>query len=428
MNRSTYKTWHLWAMLGLLFFGLCAKIYRLDFPKNFYFDETFHGFTATRFLHGDVNVFNPWVKQPKGTAYEWSHPPLAKLFMATTMAIAGENSFGWRLGSVIFGTLAIALAGLLAFELFHSTSVSLLTIFYLTFEGLVFVQSRIAMNDIYFVCFALATFVSYVWWRRNIEDSDAVVPLLLTGVGLGLALSCKWTGVYLFFIIALDLGGGFIWTWSFPGRRLPWREAIAWSIVPAALYLGAYYRLFTMGGTWDSFVELQKQMWYYHSGLTSTHTYQSVAWQWLLNLRPVWMHVDYSTPGKIRNIYNIGNSLILILGVIAFARIIQDKKWRWTWELNFTALCYLMLWVPWIFSPRIMLFYHYLPAVPFLCIFLALWTDRFLQSRERRHRIFGIGVLVASALWFFVFLPHMTGLAVNRSFADAVYFKVSGWK
>lgn len=425
MNQSVCKRWHLWATLGLVFLGFFAKLYRLDYPQKFYFDETYHGFTATRFLHGDTNVFNPWVKQPADTAYEWTHPPLSKLVMATTMSVVGENSFGWRFGSVIFGTFAIALAGWLAFELFQSTSVSLLTVFFLTFEGLFFVQSRIAMNDIYFVCFALATFVSYVRWRRN---PDGMIPLLLTGVSLGLALSCKWTGFYLFLIIAIDVGGSFIWTNRFPGGRLPWREVLAWSIVPAMVYLGSYSRLFTLGGNWDSFVELQRQMWRYHNGLTSTHSYQSVPWQWLLNVRPVWMHVDYSTPGKIRNIYNIGNSLILILGLVAFVRLVFEKKRQWTWELYFTALCYLMLWLPWSFSPRIMLFYHYLPAVPFLCIFLALWTDRLLRSRESRRHRFGVGVLVASALWFLVFFPHMTGLAVSPAFADAVYFTVPGWK
>lgn len=412
-------------MLGLLVFGLCTKLYRLDYPKNFYFDETYHAFTATRFLHADAEVFNPWAKHPVGAAYEWTHPPLAKLIMASAMSVVGENSFGWRLGSVIFGLFAAALAGWLAFELFRSTRVALLTVFFLTFEGLTFVQSRIAMNDIYFVCFALATFVSYVRWRRN---PDGIIPLILTGVGLGLALSCKWTGLYLFLIIAIDLGGGFIWNNRFPCGRLPWKEALAWSFLPAMIYVGSYYRLFTQGGTWDSFVTLQQQMWYYHNGLTRTHSYQSVPWQWLLNVRPVWMYTDYSTPGHLRNIYNIGNSLILLLGIFAFVRIVFSKTWRWTWELFFATLCYLMLWLPWSFSPRIMLFYHYLPAVPFLCFFLALWTDRLLESKQPKHRPFGVGVLVASVLWFFLFFPNMTGLAVSPAFANAVYFTVPGWK
>ena len=425
MYRSAPKRWHLWAMLGLLVFGLCAKLYRLDYPKKFYFDETYHGFTATRFLHGDPNVFDPWVKQPKDTAYEWTHPPLAKILMATSMSVVGENSFGWRIGSVIFGTFAVVLAAWLAFELFQSTSVALLTVFFLTFEGLTFVQSRIAMNDIYFVCFGLATFVSYVRWRRK---PDGKIHLVLTGIGLGLALSCKWTGLYLFLIIALDLGGGLVWTARLPGGRVPWKEALVWSMTPAAVYVASYYRLFTQGGSWGRFVGLQKQMWYYHSGLTSGHSYQSVPWQWLMNLRPVWMYVDYSTPGKVRDIYNIGNSPILVLGLIAFVTVMYEKRWQWTWELYFTALCYTMLWLPWSVSPRIMLFYHYLPAVPFLCVFLALWTDRLLRSKEQRKRIYGISVLVSSALWFFVFYPHMTGLAVSRELANAVYFSVPGWK
>ncbi|MEO7161678.1 MAG: phospholipid carrier-dependent glycosyltransferase, partial [Bdellovibrionia bacterium] len=394
-------------------------------PKAFYFDEVYHGFTATRFLHHDSKVFDPWAKSPEGVAYEWTHPPLSKLIMAGTMTIVGENSTGWRLGSVIFSTGAICLAGVLAVELGQTLSVALLTIFFLTFEGLTFVQGRIAMNDSYFIFFMLATVISYTRWRRS---PDRLLYILFTGMGLGLSLATKWTALYIFLIIAVDIVACFITTNKFPGNRLPIKEAFAWTLLPGAIYLGSYSTLFLSGGTWANFVELQRQMWFYHQQLTQTHPYASVPWQWILNLRPIWMHVDYTNPERIGNIYNIGNSVILLSGLVAIYWGIWKQKEKKSWETRFLALCYFMLWLPWSISPRIMLFYHYLPAIPFLAIFLARWVDHLLKDLNSRTRWIGYGILAGSVMWFMLFFPHMTGIPMNPTFVNTVYYLLPGWK
>jgi dolichyl-phosphate-mannose-protein mannosyltransferase len=410
---------------GLLIFGFFLKLYRLDNPKTFYFDEVYHGFTATRFLHHDPKVFDPWAKSPEGVAYEWTHPPLSKLIMAGTMAIVGENSRGWRLGSTIFSTAAIGLAGLLAVELGQSLWIALLTVFFLTFEGLTFVQGRIAMNDSYFLFFMLLTVIFYNRWRRSPNN---LLYIVCTGLGLGLSLATKWTAIYVFLIIAIDLIACFISTSRFPGNKLPIKEAIAWTLIPSAIYIGSYSTLFLAGGSWDTFVELQRQMWFYHQQLTQTHPYQSVPWQWILNLRPIWMHVDYSDPQKIGNIYNIGNSIILLSGLFAIYWGLCKQNEKKSWETRFLALCYFMLWLPWSLSPRIMLFYHYLPAVPFLAIFLARWVAHLLEDPQPKLKWLGHGILVGSILWFMLFFPHMTGIPVSPGFANSVYYFLPGWK
>ena len=35
------------------------------------------------------------------------HPPLAKLLIAGSIKLFGDNPWGWRIGSVVFGTLAL---------------------------------------------------------------------------------------------------------------------------------------------------------------------------------------------------------------------------------------------------------------------------------------------------------------------------------
>ncbi|NOT12152.1 MAG: phospholipid carrier-dependent glycosyltransferase [Methylococcaceae bacterium] len=459
--------------LTILVLGVFAKLYRLDFPKDFYFDEIYHGFTATVYLHGDKRAYDPWAKSPENRAFEWTHPPLSKLIMAGMMGIFGENSFGWRVGSVVLGTLGIVATAVLAFELFGSLSLALTAMGLLSLEGLYLTQSRVAMNDSYLVFFMLLTFIAYVRWRKS---PQSLKYLYLTGLGLGLALATKWSALYLFIIIAIDLiartcSGLILPLWladntrlllwkalvrldtlnelpSYPFRTrskasfisavnqviLPeFRFDFIWALglIPVLVYLASYTQYFYMGYDWSQFVELQKQMWWYHSGLKATHPYQSTPWQWLFDLRPIYMYVDASVPNKVACIYNLGNAVILYFGFFAVLwnlwRLVFEKG-ELGWQRGFIVLAYFMLWVPWLFSPRMMLFYHYLPAVPLLCIILALWLKNLRDSQTPGLRWLQVFVLSAASLWFVLFFPHNTGMYLKNDFMDSLYYALPSWR
>jgi dolichyl-phosphate-mannose--protein O-mannosyl transferase len=459
--------------LVILAFGTFSKLYNLDSPKDFYFDEVYHGFTATTYLHGDKRAYDPWAESPKDRAYEWTHPPLSKLIMAGMMAIFGEDAFGWRIGSAVFGTLGIIATTVLAFELFGSLSLAITAMGLLSLEGLFLTQSRVAMNDSYLVFFILMTFIAYVRWRKS---PYALKYLYLTGLSLGLALATKWTTLYLFIIIAIELvtnaySGSSLTLWlSETTRRLLWKALarfdtlnelpqypfrarpkkptttgirqvispkfyldILWALglIPLLVYLASYTQYFYMGYNWDQFVELQKQMWWYHSGLKATHVYQSTPWQWILDLRPVFMYVDTSVPDKVANIYNLGNAVILYFGFFAVLwnlwRLVFKKGER-DWQSGFVLLAYFMFWVPWLFSPRMMLFYHYLPAIPFLCIMLAAWLENLRDSQKTSARRLYMIVLSSALLWFILFFPHNTGMYLKQGFMDALYYALPSWR
>lgn len=409
----------------IVLFGFFTKIPRLDYPADFYFDEVYHGFTATVVLHGDKNAYDPWAKSPPGKAYEWTHPPLSKLIMAGMMSVFGENSFGWRVGSVIFGTLATIAAAALAFELFGTLTVALLSAALMSMDGLLLTQSRLAMNDIYFIFFMLGGLIGYARWRTN---EASILPLYFTGTALGLALATKWTTLYVFLVLGIDLV-----IVAIQNRRLPPLPAclhlpLALGVLPVAIYLASYLQYFALGYDWPQFVELFRQMWFYHTGLKATHSAHSQPWQWILNLRPVWMYVDYSVQGQIANIYNLGNSVIFYGGLYAVAAAILGKEWYRSWAVRFILLVYFMLWVPWTISPRIMFFYHYAPAVPILCIILARWLESRLKSQTKLGQLTAKSVLAAALFWFVLFYPNNTGIHVPTAFADAVYLSVPGWK
>ena len=111
---------------------------------------------------------------------------------------AGSHAFAWRLPGVIAGAILIALLYLLARFLFRRRSVALLVAAFALVDGMLFANSRIAMNDIYSALFIVAAYVVYAAlaldrWRGR---SALLVGLPLLGVLLGLALAAKWVGAY----------------------------------------------------------------------------------------------------------------------------------------------------------------------------------------------------------------------------------------
>lgn len=406
-------------------FSFTLRTATLTHPQTYYFDEVYHAFTAREYLHGNADAYDPWAHSPvESTAYEWTHPPLAKLIMSAMMALVGENSFGWRLGSVLAGTGVMVMAALIARQVFNSTRTSLLTALLISLDGLFFVQSRIAMNDIYFLFLLLCSLYFYLICR----SSGKLKLMTLSGAFFGLAIASKWTAIFILPIFALDS----LSAWLKEKKRPPFREISflisSYAVIPAVIYLVSYTHYFFMGYSMPDFIELQKQMWYYHTKLAATHDYQSHPLQWIFDLRPVWMYVNYDTPGRISNIYNLANPIICLAGFLAFYVGVFRLAQRWSRARWIISLCYLVFWVPWLISPRIMFFYHYLPSLIFLCMILASAIDQLLASRKQSGRMLGLGILGLAGLWFVVFFPHLTGLPVPAGLANKVYFFVPTWK
>ncbi|KKR74310.1 MAG: hypothetical protein UU16_C0002G0001, partial [Candidatus Woesebacteria bacterium GW2011_GWA2_40_7] len=149
-NKSKY------ILIGILTFAFITRIYNLNSPKNEYFDEVYHAFTAKVMMHADANkAWEWWNTPPEGFAYEWTHPPLAKLGMVMGMKIFGENSFGYRIPGVLLGVGSVLMVYLLAKLLFKDELTGLLSAAIFSLDGLALVMSRIGMNDIYLLFFVL---------------------------------------------------------------------------------------------------------------------------------------------------------------------------------------------------------------------------------------------------------------------------------
>jgi dolichyl-phosphate-mannose--protein O-mannosyl transferase len=308
----------------------------------------------------------------------------------------------------------------LAQKLTKNNVVALLSALLASLDGLLLSQSRIAMNDIYVTAFMVATLSVYVSWLETKKPKY----LAFTSVFVGLAIATKWSGVFLVGIIGCVegflLGTGKV---SFAINRYV-KLAVALIVIPIVMYFLSYGQFFLQGHTLDQFKELHRQIIAYQFHLDATHSYQSQAWQWPLLIRPVWQHVDYTIPNKVGNIYAMGNPLISWLGLVASLWLVRtvatQKKYR-NMEYVVMVVAYFAVWVPWIFSPRIMFYYHYTPAIPFLCIILATALHKLYGKSEIGQSIAvnSVGLIV---LAFILFYPHWVGMPISKAYSDWLFW------
>lgn len=111
------------------------------------------------------------------------HPTLGKLIFAGGILVFGDNPIGWRAVPVIFGTLDIILFFLICRRLRMNRRAANLAVFLFGFENLTFIQASVAMLDVTFFTFMLASFWLYL--RKNYS---------LSAISLALSALCKLTG------------------------------------------------------------------------------------------------------------------------------------------------------------------------------------------------------------------------------------------
>jgi len=365
----------------LLLISFVLRLLSLGYPSVYVFDEVYHVPAIRAISQNSSDAYNPFAKAPEpNTAYDWLHPPLAKLFQAGSVKVFGDNSFGWRFPSAIFGTLSIAGVYYLAWVLFKSQCLSLTAALIFSLDNLQFTMSRIAMNDIFvttWILFALAFF-----FKKN---------YFLSAIFTGLALATKHSAVFLYPIFFL----------------FGWRYFYYYLFIPPLIYLFSYLQMFLLGGSFQGFINLHQQIYWYQTSLKATHDYQSTAWQWPLLIRPVWFYVQYYKD-SVANIYNLGNPAVFWGGLVA---LVFNRQ-------LFLLASYLLLFSPLIFSPRILFLHHYLPALAVLAVILSR------QIYQSKYLPYFLILVCFCFIWFF---PLNTALAIKTAWLK-YWFWLPSWK
>jgi len=427
-----YKAEFLLALILVFCFGI--RLYRLEIPESYYFDEVYFAFTAQEMAKGNRAAWESYHEGPEDLAYEWTHPPLGKEITAMGILIFGDNTFGWRFFQSVFGALGALFIYFLGKELFNSKSAGLIASLLFSFESLVFVLSRITMVDIFIADFLILASLFLVKYARTRRNSY----LILTGIFCGAGMSVKWSGVY----IAEFLGGVAlfliyyfeVYTTAARDRdfiasllKIIPRMVLAFIVVPVLVYLASYIPFFYHGNSFQDFLDLQVNMYSYHGGVTADHPYQSSWWKWPLMLRPVYLHFEDLGEGWRAHIYLLGNPFIWYTGILFLILGIIQAVRKETPPLLFTVLSVFAYWLPWAFSPRKVVFlYHFLPSLVFLLLTSTYFLNE-LWNSSRKGKILVLLYFCIAGGVFFYFYPVLAAWPIKEMEIDR-YMWLGTWR
>jgi dolichyl-phosphate-mannose--protein O-mannosyl transferase len=410
-------------MPGVLFLlAILLFAPRLDVPPTYMFDEVYHSFTAGQYAVGNPDAF-VWDTTPERehVAYMWNHPPAGVLAITGGILLWGDNAFGWRFAGAVFGAAGVVLVYVMAARFTRRRTIAALAAALVLLDTLWFAQSRIGMLDVFGTVFATAALFSLYGYLVARPERIARM-LAITGVFLGLALTTKWNAAFVSTLCGLLVvyrAVRSVLAWRRdpdPGAAMIVKQhlvglVLGFAVIPVAVYLAGYIPFFLTGHDWSQFVELQKQIFFYHSRLEATHPSQSHWWEWPIALSPVWYYANY-TAGKAAHIYAGGNPLLYW----AFVPAVLATAHRW-WRQADPAAAVLLIgffgqWLPWALSPRIAFAYHFLPTVPFGCLAVA-WVAATLWRRGGAWRYVVGGYLLALLAYFVLVYPLLTAIPLD---------------
>ncbi|WP_084125610.1 dolichyl-phosphate-mannose--protein mannosyltransferase [Demequina sp. NBRC 110054] len=365
------------------------------------------------------------------------HPMVGKLLIAAGMKIFGPTPFGWRFTEALFGVAVVVITALIARTMLRSTLFGGIAGVLLAVDGLAITMSRTALLDGFLAFFAVAGFGLIVWdrerFRRRLGATMARLrdegkdPTLGFGPDMGvrwmrlgaivvlsLGLATKWSGGYFlaaFMVLSViwDItarrdAGIEHWLLGSVGRAIP--TFFATLVLTPAVYIATWWNWFATDGsyarqwaenhpgegvTWlpeslRSLLEYHRQMWDFHTGLTTPHDYQANPWGWMLQLRPTAFHftdvedVDCGADRCVSAISSIGNVAIWWVGVAAllfvFYRLIRHRD---TTGL-ILSIGVFAGWVPWLpYSYRTIFTFYSVVFIPFLVMVVAWMLQRIAQ-------------------------------------------------
>jgi dolichyl-phosphate-mannose-protein mannosyltransferase len=334
-------------------------------PEKFYFDEV-HYVPAAR------QMLEPVLPSPMLNPM---HPPLAKQLIALSIRTFGDVPLGWRYPGVLFGSLAIVAMYLCGLVLFARQGPAIATALLAFFNQMLFVQSRIAMLDIFALAFGLFAIASFM---HGFRKSRPHLWFALAGLAFGFSIACKWSGLFglaicIVIIAVIRLMQG--WDthfadpkaadWYQPGLWPDFRSyhfAACFVLIPAIVYLATFVPVY--GLSLPDLLEAQRRIF---SDNTTTaiagHTYMSTWPSWPLLVRPVWYLFDKIGDDRIAAVVFLGNPLVLWPALPALMVCLRDWIVARRSDAFLILAFYFGLYLAWVALPRTVGFlYYYLPA------------------------------------------------------------------
>jgi dolichyl-phosphate-mannose--protein O-mannosyl transferase len=294
------------------------RVINLGLPKGLVFDEVYYVDGARDLLKYGVEI--------DGTNPEFIvHPPVGKWLIASGIELFGDNEFGWRFASAVFGSLLILLFARLVHVLFYSPLLTALGAALMALDGLLLVHSRTALLDLFLTFF---TVLGIFLWHRNRH--------IWAGIAFGLAIGCKWSAIYFVAVIGLIAVYRILVAQDIRRSVKPIAAKFAqYGVLPVLVYLLTWTGWFISDRGWSrqwstnpllSWLHYHSEMLNFHTGLTQTHPYQANPWSWLIMGRPT--SFFYAAPKECgakdcaQEVLALGTPILWWVGTIALAVVI----------------------------------------------------------------------------------------------------------
>ncbi|MGI0492881.1 dolichyl-phosphate-mannose--protein mannosyltransferase [Alkalinema pantanalense CENA528] len=509
LSKSTYY----WGLLGIFIISLGLRFWGLERLNTFVFDEVYYAKFANNYLT-HTPFFN-------------AHPPLSQYLIAIGIWIGEKLPFGEGVTNSLTGSviktwsyrwlnaltgsmIPLVIAGLV-YQLSDRRRFALLSALLAALDGLLLVESRYALNNVYLVLFGLLGHVCFLIAVRVDASFKKYLWLSIAGVLWGCAASIKWNGLSFLlgiygFVLAAWLLKGFFHFIKSPVsinptnpaapdftaanyRNLPSPSLVSLPsesfsievptsspphffslpqaivqlpplalilglvVLPIGTYLILWLPHLQQNPTPDLW-EMQQQIWNYHRGknvIGQVHPYCSNWISWLMMSVPVayfyrtgvspyeFLQPNAPSTGAATPIYAVhamGNPFLWWMSTIAIVftivtflshlgkgistvnrlssqqqSILLSNRF---WILLYLVVNYAANLLPWMKISRCAFIYHYMGALVFALIALALWVDLALQNPQPRLPKIAKGVISLSIVGFIWWMPIYSGLPLSQ--------------
>lgn len=387
-----------WQIICVVAVYLLMHFYVLSISRDLIFDEKL------------------WIPEARAILFRvplyWvEYPHMSELFMAAGIWLFGDNPWGWRMASVLFGAVSVVLVYLISLHLAGKRTAMLASALY-AFENLAFSMSGLAMLDVAATAFMLLSFWLYLKKRYALA-------------GIFLAVGSVCSSKVVLGVIAI------LAHWLLVRRR----DGLRSVLLPATTGLLAFFILmpatdFLATGEWLNPFQRILDMLTWQSGQTVTAAYRAAVhptapWQWFIRPGGVLTSgtADWGDTERIRRVLYLTPTIwVLVVPSMGYLlyRYLFTKKNRKT--LRFILLWFGATYLTWIpvelITNRMTFTYYLLPTVGAICIAVAYCMEKAWQrSMKTGQRTLGwltraamIAYILVNFLFFLLLSPLTAGL------------------
>jgi len=231
---------HKYAVFLVVFFALFLRFWGIGFVTSYTIDEGMMVPSSERYVENGHSSPAPWM-----------HPPLPFISIYATMRLLGDNPYGWRLRSALFGGLSVLMLFLLGRELLPDVKMAYLAALLLAVEPIHILLSRSTNCEIT----SLFYFITAVYITVRYLKGSIASPWL-AGILLGMAIAERWyylpslAAILLFTVICKYRDGELTWT------EIAHMGSI-YIVLPVSIYLMTFLPWFQRGTSLSDFIQMQ---------------------------------------------------------------------------------------------------------------------------------------------------------------------------